>query len=310
MTSYTTPALQTLMFSKGEAGKRWLEHLPQIIKKLEQDWKIKTGEIFSECYCNYVAPVETMEGQKAVLKISFPDQEFHREVEYLRLNQNGPVPKLLRVDESIPAILLEKIEPATSLVNTNDTEALPITANLLKQLWLASIPDQSFKTTHDLFLEFLKLKEEFSSLELLPKDLIEKAEEAFRTLELVPQENVFLHGDLHQFNIISDHKRGWIVIDPSGIIGEKAYELAGYIKNPPLIGRSPELRTILVNRIKTFAKLLDLDPKRIFLCTLFSTVLSVLWAYEDGTKLEDEFIQDFMKVAKMLGSIEKEEFLS
>jgi len=46
-----------------------------------------------------------------------------------------------------------------------------------------------------------------------------------------PTPNIPLHGDLHHDNILSSD-RGWLVIDPKGVLGDPAYELANVVINP------------------------------------------------------------------------------
>ncbi|MFZ4506959.1 MAG: aminoglycoside phosphotransferase family protein [Fimbriimonas sp.] len=41
---------------------------------------------------------------------------------------------------------------------------------------------------------------------------------------------VFLHGDLHQHNVLL-HGAQWVVIDPKGLAGDPAYEAASYLRN-------------------------------------------------------------------------------
>ncbi len=40
-----------------------------------------------------------------------------------------------------------------------------------------------------------------------------------------------MHGDFHHFNILSS-ERGWLVIDPKGVIGPAGYEVGPLLINP------------------------------------------------------------------------------
>lgn len=134
------PQLQELMNSKGDVGKRWLRELPLILEKLKREWELELGKPFLKSYCNYVTRVITKEGLKAVLKISFPDEEFPREVAYLKLQVGGPIPAILKIDETIPALLLEEIQPATTLESIVDEERrISIAASLMQQTWLGKL---------------------------------------------------------------------------------------------------------------------------------------------------------------------------
>ena len=96
-----------------------------------------------------------------------------------------------------------------------------------------------------------------------------------------------LHGDLHHDNIISGGPRGWLAIDPQGLIGDPAYDVANIFGNP-------------LNAIDDI-----LDPARIVkLAALFSTAigcsedkilryavahagLSICWSLETGGTVAD-----------------------
>ena len=41
-----------------------------------------------------------------------------------------------------------------------------------------------------------------------------------------------LHGDLHHDNVLA-RRRGWLAVDPKGLIGDPAYEVANVFLNPP-----------------------------------------------------------------------------
>src|SRR5207244_1723119 len=41
-----------------------------------------------------------------------------------------------------------------------------------------------------------------------------------------------LHGDLHHYNVLFDARRGWLAIDPKGVVGELEYEVGAALRNP------------------------------------------------------------------------------
>src|SRR5262245_61159391 len=47
----------------------------------------------------------------------------------------------------------------------------------------------------------------------------------------LPISPVLMHGDFHHFNILSS-ERGWLVIDPKGVIGPAGYEVGPFMMNP------------------------------------------------------------------------------
>jgi streptomycin 6-kinase len=41
-----------------------------------------------------------------------------------------------------------------------------------------------------------------------------------------------LHGDLQHYNVLLDRKRGWLAIDPKGVVAEGEFELGAALRNP------------------------------------------------------------------------------
>jgi streptomycin 6-kinase len=41
-----------------------------------------------------------------------------------------------------------------------------------------------------------------------------------------------LHGDLHHSNVLDGGPRGWLAIDPKGLLGERTYDVANLLGNP------------------------------------------------------------------------------
>ena len=43
---------------------------------------------------------------------------------------------------------------------------------------------------------------------------------------------MLLHGDLQHYNVLLDKDRGWVAIDPKGVVGELEYEVGALLRNP------------------------------------------------------------------------------
>jgi streptomycin 6-kinase len=57
--------------------------------------------------------------------------------------------------------------------------------------------------------------------------VLTKSATAARELLATPQRVVPLHGDIHHGNILDGDERGWLAIDPKGVLGERKYALDG-----------------------------------------------------------------------------------
>ena len=53
-----------------------------------------------------------------------------------------------------------------------------------------------------------------------------------RELLAHPQDVVVLHGDIHHDNVLDFGARGWLAIDPKGLIGERGFDYANLFCNP------------------------------------------------------------------------------
>jgi streptomycin 6-kinase len=49
-----------------------------------------------------------------------------------------------------------------------------------------------------------------------------------------PQDRVVLHGDIHHENILDFGKKGWLAIDPKGLLGERGFDYANIFCNPEM----------------------------------------------------------------------------
>ncbi len=95
-----------------------------------------------------------------------------------------------------------------------------------------------------------------------------------------------MHGDFHHYNILSS-ERGWLIIDPKGVIGPAGYEVGPLLINPwgELINRS-DIQKITKRRIDILHEHLGFERERIREWGLAHAVLSALWGIEDHTGWE------------------------
>jgi streptomycin 6-kinase len=88
---------------------------------------------------------------------------------------------------------------------------------------------------------------------------------------------MLIHGDLHHFNILSS-ERGWIAIDPKGVIGHPEYEVGPLLINPMpdfLNGRRPKVR--MERRIAILSERLGFSRQSIRDWGVCHAVLSAWW---------------------------------
>jgi streptomycin 6-kinase len=121
----------------------------------------------------------------------------------------------------------------------------------------------------------------------LAADLAAEAADAYAELCASQRNRRLLHGDLQHSNVLFDERRGWIAIDPKGVIGEPEYELGALLRNPR---EAPETYTrpdIIRRRARSLADALELDTARILRWGFAQAVLSAIWSLQDGDPPDD-----------------------
>ncbi|KAA0698333.1 streptomycin resistance protein [Neorhizobium sp. P12A] len=87
-----------------------------------------------------------------------------------------------------------------------------------------------------------------------------------------------LHGDLHHDNIVTGGPRGWLAIDPQGLIGDPAYDVANVFGNP-LGGAKDILDPKRIARLaKSFSEVLGCSERKILRFAGAHSAVSVCWS--------------------------------
>ncbi len=110
-----------------------------------------------------------------------------------------------------------------------------------------------------------------------------------------------LHGDLHHDNIVSGGPRGWLAIDPQGLIGDAAYDVANIFGNP-LGGAKDILDPARIERLANrFSGALGCSPDKILRYAAAHAGLSICWSMEDEpSKAAEENIAERLAFAKLV----------
>src|SRR5262249_19941890 len=97
-----------------------------------------------------------------------------------------------------------------------------------------------------------------------------------------PRDPRVLHGDIHHQNIRRS-ARGWLAFDPKGVYGERTYDLANTMCNPPpgygvhAPDDSPILRTASMLADKT-----GIERSRVLMFLFLYACLSGSWTLEEN----------------------------
>lgn len=191
---------------------------------------------------------------------------------------------MVRVYESdAGAVLLERLDPGDELVKLvrdgNDERATEILAHVINQLANHAAPEGcatvfDWACGFDRYLDTADMQ--------LPASLVHKAHDGYQRLAKSSSRTMLLHGDLHHYNVLFDSNRGWVAIDPKGVVGELEYEVGAILRNPT---EQPDFfasRNVIERRLRILTDALHLDYGRTLQWSFAQAVLSAIWDVEDG----------------------------
>lgn len=186
----------------------------------------------------------------------------------------------------VGAVLLECLEPGEQLVNVvkrgEDDLATAILAEVIAKLADHKAPG-GCPTVADWGRGFDRYLQ--TGDEQISREVVEEAREMYQQLVSTQHKTMLLHGDLQHYNVLLDRERGWIAIDPKGVIGELEYELCALLRNPielPEVFADP---LTIKHRLDLLTTILGLDYSRALRWSYSQSILSALWAIEDGYPL-------------------------
>jgi streptomycin 6-kinase len=110
--------------------------------------------------------------------------------------------------------------------------------------------------------------------------LIAEARSVARVLLAEGRETTVLHGDLHHGNVLDAGERGWIAIDPKGLLGDRAFDYVNLLRNPDEAKALEPGR--FAHQVEIIANAAALDRTRLLQWTLAFTGLSAVWVLGDG----------------------------
>lgn len=260
----------------GQRGKAWLDELPELVAAISSRLDLRDLIEVTNLTYNYV--LSGLQGNNPIiLKLGLDSEGLAREAFALKCFAGYGVVKVLAEDKSM--LLLERAVPGASLKRyfpDREQESIEIACSVMKKLHQANIP-----ATHN----FPHIKDWLAALDKgwpIPEGYLKKAKKLRDQLLQTSEADVLLHGDLHHDNILQT-ANNLVVIDPKGVIGEPAYEVAAFIRNPiPELLNHADAPNIILNRITRFSEALKLSERRIIDWCFVQAVLAWVWALEDS----------------------------
>jgi len=296
--------IRTIESTYGEDGKQLIAKLPGLIDECSQLWGLTDLQPVHNLSYNFVAFAERGD-DKVALKIGVPNRELTSEMAALGLFNGEGACRLIDYDEQKGFLLLERLLPGVMLSTLeDDEEATHIAADLMFEIWRPLESDSLLSQEHTLsgtralaLQKFIKLSDWFDGLQKLRamfnggtgpfnSKLVERVENSVGDFFTENHMPALMHGDFHHSNILSS-ERGWLVIDPKGVLGPAGYEVGPLLMNPwgDLLNGN-NYRLITKRRIDILHERLGFEREHIREWGLAHAVLSAWWGIEDNTGWE------------------------
>lgn len=265
----------------GEAGRSWIARLPVLIKRAEIFWELKNLEIFEHLSYNLLLRGYSEKYGSIMLKIGVLNDEFRRELLFLKELKSNMYVKCFDVLVDEGMILMKLLKPGKRVneINTLD-ERLSVAGSLLSYTPILALHPTYMKYHRSIFNETMaRNKEKINDASLEAR--LKRADNYYIELLNMHSDEVILHGDLHHENMIFDEDDGWQIIDPKGYLGIKVLEPGRYIINQ-IWEDLEKSRDFTEETVVYLSKVLGYTTEILYKSAYVDCMLSSVWSLEDG----------------------------
>jgi len=246
-------------------------------------WNLSDPVLIAETATSWIYKVARKKGGAAALKLLKPETNEDERLGGQLLNWYAGEGAARVYAQTEDATLLEWLNghALSELVHQGkDVTATDIICQIVSQL---------HQPRQEMVPELIPLNARFAALfdtnmskwPFAGRDLLIRAKIIAKALLETVEEEIPLHGDLHHDNILFS-PRSWVAIDPKGILGDPAYEVANCFQTPWTatdVCADPGR----INRLAdTFEQRLGFNKARMLGFAVSHTALSACWSVAAG----------------------------
>jgi streptomycin 6-kinase len=265
--------VQQRAMANGPAGRRWLDELREVVAVLADRWGLDVGRPLTGGTASFVVAVTDRSGRACVLKVAMPleiddGRAFARSVLVHHIAGGRGCVRLLQQDETVPAVLLERLGPNLHALGMPLPQVLETIATTLRSFWRPADDDWALPTGPEQagwLADFIpRTWDELGrpcSREVVDRALAYCAE---RAAAFDPTGAVLVHGDAHGWNTLDAGGGTFKLVDPEGLRSEPAHDLGVPMReyNRPLLeGDTPRLARA---RAEHLAALCSVDAEAVW----------------------------------------------
>ncbi|SDP59580.1 streptomycin 6-kinase [Phyllobacterium sp. YR620] len=255
-------------------------------------WNVSSPELLAETPTSRITKVRLPDGAPAIVKALTPIgmKDELPGVHYLDWHDGSGAIRVLAIKDNL--LLLEYAGRRTLLDHLNefgDEAATAIAVEVLRKLLDTPHDDRAFAP------DLIPIKQQFASLFAKAESdhrngidsLFVEAARIADELMNKPMNVQPLHGDVHHENILFSD-RGWLIIDPKGLLGDPMYDAANMFYNPLDRQDLRASETRVATMARTFSRAFDRDIRTILGYAMVHAALSASWHTEDQNFEEAE----------------------
>lgn len=270
-------------------GATWLAGLPGVVERALERWRLRrdTAEPLRWGFTALVVPVRRPQGDRGVLKATWPHPEADVEHLALRAWKGRGAVRLLAAEPADATLLLERLDPTRDLTTgtvAGTSEALgTVLAGLDRPAppWAPRLSDR-LRALHG---TISAAAADPVAAHRFPRRMVQHAAALAR--DLLGEDGLdarLVHTDLHQANVLWRPDPGeWAAIDPKVLAGDPHWAVA-----PSLWNRwhdalaAPDLASHLLLRLDVVCDAAGLDRDRARAMTILRLTDNALWAVREG----------------------------
>lgn len=211
------------MAARGPEWQHWVDDLPTSVSSQLHEWDLTVHGQPQYGFCSIVLPVRTGDGEAAMLKIAFPDDESEHEHLALRRWDGqercaccAPTPTAARCcwSDCMPAT------STTSGISGVRDRRWDVPTHPRARVAAAT-------PTRQVHRKMERRPGAAAAQRRYPHRMVEQAVSLGTDLVSDPASTgTLIHGDLHYENVLSADREPWLVIDPKPMSGDPHYEIA------------------------------------------------------------------------------------
>lgn len=270
-----------------QKGIEWLEQLPALTRACQQKWQLTDCRIAGDLSYNFVCFARSESFGDVALKIGVPHLDLFSEMKAIHHFSGHGMCRCYDSDESLGAMLLERVQPGADLWTVADhLRRYEIAAEIMEQMHILAPDDHGLPLFTGLIENAITRGQ---AEQIVDESIIERLRKILamaKSMERRYPRQVILHCDLHHANILRDGG-SWKAIDPKGFVGPRPIECARFIENEVEDFDPADHPRQIGLMISKFAPALGVSAADAATALTIDSVLSSYWTVEDhGTEEE------------------------